>query len=350
MVQRKHNSKSFLREGDAMATTIKDVAKYAKLSKTTVSKYINGGNLEPENRIAIMNAIEALDYSPNHIARGFRNSKTFTVGVLIPTLNSMYTTTIITTVESILEKKGYGILVCNCNGQRDNELGKIEFLVNKKIDGLIIMPSTLEASDLIKIKKQKIPLVLLDKPIPDYNADVVLINNADAALRATNYLLDNGHEKIAIICGGRGVYTSDERKRGYCQAFKEKGLLPDPAFIKHGDFTLKNAYNTVIELMSQTPRPTAIFTTNYDTSVGAIIALNKLGVKIPDDISFIGFDDIYLSEIIKPSLTMVSQPMEEIGANAAELLLRRMKNDNSDFPHTVCLDSIFEINASVLPI
>ncbi len=332
-----------------MAVTITDVARCAGVSKTTVSKFLNGGNVQSENRINIVRAIEKLHYRPNYIAQGLRKSRTFMVGFLVPTLNALYTSTIISKAETLLEQNGYGVFVCDCQGGKEQELKKLDFLCDRRPDGLVILPSFLQAADLARARDLSIPIVLLDKPVQGFAADAILLDNRAAAAGAIRYLLDQGHRRIAMLCGGRGVFTVDERRAGFDAAFAERGLTPDESLIRYDDFTMKPAYRSTLELMKSDSPPTALFATNYDTTLGAIMAINRLGLNIPEDLSVVGFDNILLSELIKPSLTMINQPMEDMAFSLVELLLRRMNGNYGGFPQTILLSAKLEIHKSVGP-
>lgn len=317
-----------------MAVTIYDVAKRAGVAPSTVSKYMNHGVLRAKVRQRVEEAIQALHYVPNDIARGLKNLKSFTVGVVIPTLDSSFTAQIISTVETKLQQLGYGMIICDCRGVRELEIEKLAFLKQKTVDAYILLPSAINADDLKKIDKT---IILFDKSIKNFTADTVLIDNIKAGYIATKYLLERGHREIAVILGGKGVYTSDLRHEGYLKALAEYGLTPDPDFEIYTDFTINHTYEQTIRLMQGKKRPTAIFTTNSDTTLGCVMALNYLGISIPSQISVIGFDNLVMSKISNPSITIIYQPLEKLGLKIAEILLKRIEGDKSD-PVTEIMD------------
>ena len=310
-----------------MPVTIYDVAERAGVAASTVSKYMNHGVLRADVKQRVEEAIHALHYVPNDIARGLKNLKSFTVGVVIPTLDSSFTAQIISAIEKKLQQFGYGVIICDCSGVRDLELEKLAFLKQKTVDAYVLLPSAIAAEDLKELDKT---VILFDKPIKNFSADTVLIDNVKAGYIATKYLLERGHRDIAVLLGGKGVYTSDLRYQGYLKAYEEYGLTPDPEFEIHTDFTLNESYEQTIRLMQREKKPTAIFTTNSDTTMGCVMALNYLRISIPSQISVIGFDNLVMSKVSNPSITIIYQPLEKLGLKIAEILLKRMGGDKSE--------------------
>ena len=304
-----------------MAVTIHDVAKRAGVAVSTVSKYINHGNLQDDVRVRVEQAIKELEYVPNDIARGLKNKKSFAVGVVVPTMKSMFSASIISVMSAELEKKGYSVLFTDCNGEKKRELDKIRFLSQKMVDAFVILPSKLIKDDLIGLSK---PVVLFDKFVEDYESDYVGIDNFNAAFEGTNRLIDNGHTDIAVLAGEEGIFTSNERINGYIAALKQAGIPFNKERVIHTDFTFKVAYEKMCDLIKSENLPTAIFTLNDDCTMGAITALNRFGVKIPEDISIIGFDSITMADISNPKIEIVYQPCEEMGIALADCVIRHM--------------------------
>lgn len=317
-----------------MPVTIYDVAKRAGVAASTVSKYMNHGVLRNDVKKRVEEAIAELNYIPNELARGLKTLKSFTIGIIIPTLDSSFTAQIISSIEKNLQQYGYGIIICDCDGQRELELERLNFLSHKLVDAYILLPSTLNSNDLKTLDKT---IILFDKPIENFACDTVLINNEQAGYTATKYLLERGHRDIAIFLGGTGVYTSDLRYQGFLRAFQEYGLTPNPDFIIHTDYTVNVSYEMTLELMKKEKTPTAIFTTNSSTTMGCVMALNYLHLSIPEEISVIGFDNLIMAKISNPSLTIISQPLTAIGEKIANLLLSRISG-NTEKPITSIMD------------
>lgn len=315
-----------------MATTIKDVAKYTGLSISTISKYLNGGNVLEPNKELIEKAIQKLDFKVNEMARGLKTSRSMTVGVLIPSLENIFFTSIVSHIESILLQEGYSTILCGYKESPELEEKKLQFLLDKMVDGIVMMP-LFDNDDLVKMVIAKgIPIVLIDRLINNISCDVVLVDNLNASYNAVEQLIVNGHRRIGIIVGPKNIYTAQERLKGYIRVLEDYCLEVDPCLIKYGDYKIQSGYDLLQELMGIDPPPTAIYVTNYEMTVGSIIAINENNIKIPEDLSLIGFDNLDLARIVRPPLSIVVQPVKQIGETAARVLLKRLRSDLSGFP------------------
>lgn len=330
-----------------IASTIKDVAKYTGLSIATISKYINGGNVIEKNKVSIEEAIKALDFKVNEIARGLKTSKTMTIGVLIPSLENIFITTIISHIENILIQSGYSTIICDYKENEKLEQEKLEFLMNKMVDGIIMMPKSNSGQHINKVLDKNIPVILLDRTVKDVNCDVVLVDNLNASYNAVEQLIVRGHKRIGIICGSKDIYTASERLKGYLRVHEDYSMEVDSDLIKYGDYQLESGYKLLNELIDLDPRPTSIYVTNYEMTLGAIIALNERGINIPDELSFIGFDNLQMSMIVKPPLSIVVQPMQQIGETAANVILKRLRGDMSGYPSMFRLKTELLIKESI---
>lgn len=311
----------------AMAATIRDIKKMTGLSLATISKYLNGGNVLPENRAAIEHAIEVLHYEVNEVARGLATNRTKTIGVLIQRLDNVFASSIISEIEDILRERNYGTIVCDCRGDERYEEESLRFLLGKRVDGIITIPTS-RSSGYLEIAAQRgTPVVLIDRVFEDREWDSVLVDNERAAREAVQLLVNKGHKRIGIICGGDNEYTAKGRLQGYFSAMEDADLPVYPKYIKKGKLEVQHGYESMVQLLEMGERPTAVFLTNYEITLGAVIAMNEKGIHFPADISIIGFDNLMLSKVVKPRLWMVVQPMEEIARSAAEMILQRLAGD-----------------------
>lgn len=308
------------------------MAKYAGLSIATVSKYINGGNVREENRKRIEEAIKVLDFRVNEIARGLKTNKTATIGVLLPSLENIFLTSIVSKVESILLQYGYSTVVCDYRQNRELENRKFDFLLNKSVDGIILVPQNIEESKIKEALERDIPVVLIDRSIKGVDCDVVLVDNLNASYNAVELLITKGHRRIGIICGPQNIFTAQERLKGYIRVHEDYQMEIDESLIRYGDYEIQSGIDIMNYFLDLKNPPTAVFVTNYEMTLGAVMALNSRNVSVPDDMSLIGFDNIHLAKVVKPTLYIVVQPMHQMGEFAANLLLRRMKGDKSGFP------------------
>lgn len=311
---------------------MKDVAEYAGLSTATVSKYINGINIKEENKKRIDEAIQALDFRVNEIARGLKTNKTATVGILIPSLENIFSTSIVSKVESILLQCGYSTIICDYRQNRELENQKFDFLMNKSVDGIILVPQGIHEYKIKEALEKDVPVILIDRSIKGIDCDVVLADNLNAAYDAVELLITKGHRRIGIICGPQDIYTAQERLKGYLRIHEDYELKIDEHLIKYGDYEIQSGMELMNEFLGQANPPTAVFVTNYEMTLGAVMALNSRNIAIPGEMSLIGFDNIQLANVVKPKLSIVVQPMQQIGEFAANLLVKRMKGDKSGFP------------------
>lgn len=322
-----------------MASTMKDISKHTGLGLATVSSYFNGGNLREKNRLSIEKAIIDLNFEINETARSLRTKKSKTIGVLIPELNNIFCTTIISGIEDILRSAGYATLVCDCRSNVNLEKELVDFLLKKKVDGIINMPVCKTGENLQKLVENEIPVVLIDRKLNGVSADCVIVDNLKASYDAIKLLIDNGHTKIGIVSGEKDVFTANQRLLGYNECLKDNNLPISDSLIVYGDYTVEGGILRIKELVSKNPDMTAVFVSNYEMTLGALIAINELNLNIPEDISIIGFDNLELAKLTTPKLYIVSQPLEDIAKNAASLLLERLRDNSSDIHKTVMLNT-----------
>lgn len=311
-------------------STIKDIAKYTGLSVATISKYLNGGNVLPENRKLLEKAVKKLDYRMNHIARGLKTRKSLTVGVLIPRLNNIFYSTLISHIETELSAAGYSTIICAYQDDPDTELARLDFLLGKGVDGLLFIPLGSSSKCFNLLTTSSIPVVMVDRTFDGIECDAVLSDNFGAAYNTAGYLSQNGHRRIGVILGPEGVYTADERRQGYTQAVQDFHLDPEPGLIQRGNYGIDSGRSCMEKFLSMKNRPSAVFVTNYEMTIGAIIALEYGNIKIPDEVSIIGFDNLELAQTIKPPLTIVIQRLNKIAVEAVKLLLDRLRGNSGD--------------------
>ncbi len=318
-----------------MAATMKDIAKITGLGLATISKYFNGGNVRPKNKKLIEDAARDLRFVPNAFARSLKTRASRTVGVVIPELGNQFITSIITTMEDILRKHDYAVIVCDCRTDPRREKEAVSFLMHKRVDGLINMPTDITGGHLEPALEAGIPIVLVDRMLKALTGRVsaVVVDNVDAAEKATRYLLEAGHGNIGLILGNEGIYTTQKRREGYLNACADFHIETREELIRFSDYTSEGGYTQMKALLALTPPPTAVFVTNYEMTLGAMIALNEASCRVPDEISVIGFDKLDLFGAMFPNLTLVKQPQNAIGECVAGQLLRLLSDGS---PHPLC--------------
>lgn len=284
------------------------------------------------NRETIAQAISDLGFHVNEIARGLKTSRTMTVGVLIPDLENVFCTSIVAHIENTLQRAGYSSLICDYREDVALEREKLEFLAKKSVDGFIYMPLGNQEDIVARLLARSLPVILIDRPLPGLACDTVLVDNLNAAYGAIEHLINHGHRRIGIIAGPPGIYTAQERLKGYRRVHEDFDLPIADDLILEGDYSLESGYRLMGQLLQRADPPTAVFVTNYEMTLGAIMALNESPIRVPDELSIIGFDNQQLARIVKPALTIVVQPIQAIGETAATLLMKRLRDDRTGFP------------------
>ena len=314
-----------------MSATIKDIKEETGLSLATISKYLNGGNVLPENRQKIEAAIKKLHYEVNEIARGLVTNSTRTIGVSVFEIADIFNGVLIHHIGRELSKFGYGMMVVDAANDPEKEASNIRFLVNKKVDGIIMVPGSMDSSVMDDAVKANIPIVLIDGKYRDKSFDSVTINNREAAASIVDYLMRRGHEKIAFI-GSDASYTANERLKGYREAMDDEGLKLREEYQFVGDLSTEYGYKAMNELMQLEDRPTAVISANYELNLGVVMAMNESQISYPDEISVVGFDNLILSQVLSTSLTVVEQPMERFGVKGVEILMKRIREKKKEKP------------------
>ena len=309
-----------------MAATMKDIARRTGLGLATISSYFNGGNVREKNRIKIEEAIEELHYEVNEVARGLKTNATRTIGVVIPELNNTFCSEIITGMEDVLRSHGYATIVCDCRTDKKLEREAVEFLIRRRVDGIINMPVDEEGNHLKRFQKMGKPIVLIDRKIQGIDCDSVLVDNKKAAEDAVRYFIGRGHRNIGIIGGPEEVFTAQERMAGYYKALESAGIPVRESLIWHGDYTIQGGVRGLEELVQNNPEMTAVFVTNYEMTMGAMIGVNELGIRIPEQLSMIGFDNLQFARACNPKLTIVAQPTDGIAREVAKVMLNHLEN------------------------
>lgn len=321
-----------------MIATYKDIQKETGLSLSTISKYFNGGSLREKNVKAIEAAIKKYSYRRNDFARALKTHKSFSIGILIPELTITFDTTIISGIEQILRKKGYSTIICDCRRDKDIEVESLRFLLDKMVDGIITVPCNKSGEHLQMARDRNVPVVMIDHLTSGFKTDAVIVDNRKAGEIAVTEFQEYNHKKIAIICGPKNTYTMDERMNGFINTLNSRGITAESSYIKRGSMTVDGGVKMMKELLLLNDPPTAVFCVNYELTLGAVIALNETGKKIGEDISLIGFDNIMmLSQLVVPTLSIITQPMDKLSVFAAKLMMEKLENpDDSTYKTIEC--------------
>jgi len=311
------------------AATIQDVASRAGVSITTVSRVLNdtGYPMRPETKRRVLEAIEALDFRPNPLARGLLGKATRTIGLIIPDISNPYYPLLSRGVEDTASEHGYTVIFCNTDRKLAKLRNYLEVLREKQADGIIFAGGGMDAEgDPLPLQEIESPVVLVGRhrlPFPS-----VQVDNIGAAHTATTHLIELGHRRIAFVGGPNALSSARDRLKGYRRAMEQAGIRPDESLIREGDFGSESGYRAALSLIQEgSPRPTALFAANDQMALGAMAAAFDLGVRVPDELALVGFDDTPAGRYVRPSLTTVSLPTYEMGATAAQLLLKMLAGE-----------------------
>lgn len=301
--------------------SIYDVAKLASVSPSTVSRYLNRTTfISQEKTVAIEGAIKTLDYKPNYRMNQGLNARTMTIGVLVQNPESPFTSRIFNDMERFLGPKGYSLIIASGYWQHSMQLHALEYLEKSNVDGVIVVAGSLTEQELVEYSR-KIPVVAVGYNFTSEKLQSVNIDNVLGGHMATLHLLQQGHVNIAHIKGLLNQPDAVARFVGYKKALTEAGIKVRNNLIKQGDFSSETGYDRTVELIESKVHFSALFAANDQTAYGAIKALHDHGIKVPEDVSVIGFDDLPTSKFFTPGLTTLRQPVEEIGVVCAESIL-----------------------------
>ena len=305
--------------------TIQDVASRAGVSPITVSRVINrSGYVKSETRQRVEAAIAELRYVPNRLARSLRLKKTNTLALVLTDITNPFWTAVARSVEDTASDAGFSVVVCNTDESLTRQRQCLNTLLQKQVDGVLLVPARSDGEPVEWIQGQGTPVVVLDRRVPCKWVDVVRCDSEDGAYQLVRHLLSLGHRRIAVLSGPQDVSTAMDRVAGYRRALREAGLEPREEWVRHGQFDRSAGLEMAQQMLSIAPRPTALFAANNLVAVGALRALRDAGLRVPEDISVVVFDDLTSELVIEPFFTAVDQPAYEMGQTAAELLLARL--------------------------
>ena len=312
-----------------------DVASRAGVSTSTVSHVLNGTRkVSPASVQAVQQAIQALGYIPNTLARSLARSSTSTIGVAISALSNHYFSETVHAIESECAKHGYMMLFVDTHDDPEQELRVVTALHHRRVDGVILAPSN-DSQALEYLRTNQIPAVLVDRMM-SAQFDQVGVENTQATQALITHLIGHGHRRIGFIAGRTGFSTTDERVAGYKAALQAAGLAFDPQLLVNGGSNTEPARQATVQLLGLDAPPTAIMAGNNLMTLGAMHALRDAQIEVPGQMALVGFDDFDWADFFVPRLTLIAQPVNDLGARAVHLLLQRMATPEAT-PHSVRL-------------
>jgi len=301
---------------------MKDVARLAGVSIQTVSVVVNGKReISPETRERVLAAIKQLGYQPYNVARSLRTGSTRTIALVVSDITNPFFATMANTVEDYAHASGYNLILYNTHSDLDRERKYIEIATQRGVDGLLFVATKDETRGLETLKTAGIPVVAIDRIPDNYNGPSVVLDNIKTGHLVAEHLLDLGHTRFAHISGPLDLLLSRERKSGFQETIAARGLEPGPSVPGDDSWSCESGYRAMQTLLKSSPRPTAVFAANDRMAIGAMRAIIEAGLKIPEDISVAGVDDIEFAAFQSPPLTTVRQSLVSVATCGITLLL-----------------------------
>jgi LacI family transcriptional regulator len=308
-------------------TTIKEVASRAGVSTATVSHVINNTRYVSDPvRQRVQEAMDELGYRPNVFARSLRQGKTRTLGLILPDSANPFYAELGHALENAAFLRNYNVILCSTCSSIERERIYFDLLLDKQVDGIILDTEELDPGEIINRLPTDYPIVLVDRNFSEDIFDTVLTDNRLGGYLATRYLVELGHTRIACVTGPSNFLGAAHRLQGYQKALAESGIPPEPGLIVYGDFTAGSGHHAAQLLLQLPEPPTAVFVGNDMMAIGFLRSALDMHLKIPEELSIIGFDDLELCMYLYPALTTFAQPKAEIGEKAIQLLLDRIEN------------------------
>ncbi|MGA2149210.1 MAG: LacI family DNA-binding transcriptional regulator [Bryobacteraceae bacterium] len=324
---------------------MKDVAGHAGVSMGTVSHVINGSaHVREPLRQRVLQTIRDLGYQPSQLARGLRRNQSNIAGMIVPDITNPFFTAVVRGAEDIFYQNGLRLLLCNTDNDPAKELAYWHDLQSYRTAGLILIPSVNSQMGSVHFERS-FPVVCLDRLPKGWERDSIAVDNTAGAEAATSHLLSLGHRRIGVITGDMKLANAVNRLEGFRAAMRRADIEVEPEYIQEGRFNRLSGYEKMGVLLRLQPRPTAVFASNDLIALGVLAALRENGLRCPEDISLVGFDDLEFSEFTLPALTTVSQPGYQMGTKGAALLLKRV-NGAADPPQHIVLPTELHLRQS----
>ena len=332
-----------------VAVKIKDVAEKAQTSSATVSRVLAGKpHISEEMRARVLAAADALNYRPSRVARSLRLQRSASLGVIVSDIENPFFTSLVRAVEDAAYNRGFGTIVCNTDEDTQKEAFYLQLLRSEHVAGVVISPTGCCDDAIQALQEDHIPLVAVNRRISSVPVDTVSVDNVQAAYSVTRHLMDNGHRDIALVVGLPTSTTASERREGYVRALREEGARDRPELVHHVIPMEQPGFVAASQLLDLPNPPTAIVAGNGLLLVGAFRAGLARGLVVPDDYALAGFDDMRWASLIGPGLTVIEQPIYELGLAAASLIFERLGGSHEP-PQTVVLKSRLIVRESSGP-
>src|SRR3954470_15196103 len=339
------------RPGTRKGVTLKDVAAAAKVSRATAARALNSyGYVGGDTAVRVLEVADSLGYRANRVAQALRRGQLPLIGFLPGDIQNPFFARIAHDLEVELRKQGHNLLIASSEESVEQERELLESLGSLSVRGFILAPTSASDNQHIqKLAKEGAPIILIDRVAEGVRCDSVVVDNEGGARAAVEYLVENGHRRIALLRDESRIFTAQERFAGYRNALQAHGIAVEDSLIGISPSTVEHAIEATIRLFSRRDKPTALFTVDSLMTQGALLALRSMGLGIPRDVSLVGFDDFDLATFTDPQITVVAQPIAEIGPLAAKLLIERLAGSKAA-PRHVRFPTRLVVRGSVAPL
>ncbi len=314
------------------SVTIVEVAQQAGVSIATASRVLSGrGYASAEVKEKVQQAERQLNYRLNASARSLKVNRTHNIGLVITDITNPFYSYLADGVLACAKEKGYHVILCATNEDSELERDYLKVLMEQRVDGIIAVPIGGNVRYWREIKERNTQLVLVDREVQGLqNADIILVDNVKGSYLAIQYLINLGHKRIGMICGPKDTTTGRDRTRGYFDAMRDAGIAVLPELVQGESFIRANGYEAMVKFLSMPEPPTAVFAANNVLGEAAILAIRQHGLRIPEDISFFMFDDVPWAALTHPSISVINQPIREIGYRGLSMLDQRLQESNGN--------------------
>jgi len=331
-------------------TTILDIARELRISKSTVSRALHShSDINEETRRAVLKMAEEMDYQPNLLAYGLAKKKSMTIGIIVPEFVNSFFPYIIMGAQEIANPAGYHVVICQSNESLETEIANTNVLMSSRVDGLIasVTRETTSLDHFRKFERAGIPVVMFNRICDGLDVSKVLVDDYEGAYKGVAHLIENGCRRIAHLAGPQNLQIGRQRLRGYVDALQEHGLQVDPDLIIEYNLTKENARLCARQLLDLPHPPDSIFAVNDPAAIETMLIAKSKGIKIPDELAIVGFSNEPTSAIIEPGLTTLAQPLDKIGKTSVEILLKEIENKPDILsPETIILKTDLIIRGS----
>jgi DNA-binding LacI/PurR family transcriptional regulator len=333
--------------GLAEPVGIREIARASGVSIATVSRVLHGNSsVSDDLKAKVQEVVQRLNYRPNFSARSLRMQKSHSLGVVVPHIGNAHFSDAVRAIQDVASEQGYTALVVNSDGEPGQEAAALRTLEARQVDGIVLVSAAPTPTAVLKsILEQGVPVLAMDRSIRGTRMDQVLVNTRAGTRQAVLHLAENGCRRIALLAGPTGMWTAAEKTKGYMEGLKEARLGFDPGLVLPGDYTFQSGEAQALAMLDLKPRPDGLIVANNLMTLGAMRVFLRHHVDIPRELALVGYDDALWTDVVRPAITVVSQPTYELGASAVRTLLARLA-DRASAPQHVVLDTRLVVRES----